>query len=81
MFPALIDWMNQIRDEAGPDLSEVRITEDNRVTIICSIASTRVFSLARELSDAGHKVTVLHVNTPVDFNLAHYGLEARRISE
>jgi len=72
------EWLEEIVGEAGPDVDRVLIDGNyNTVTIICSIASTRVFSMARELSDAGHKVSVLHVDTPVDFNGPHYGLEAR----
>jgi hypothetical protein len=72
----LQEWLKEIVGQAGPDVDEVRIRESNEVTILCSISSTRVFSMARALVAAGHKVTVLNGDNEVDFNQAHYSLSA-----
>jgi len=74
---ALLAWLKETTDQAGPDFDSITFDESGSVTIRVSIASNRTFIVARELSDAGHTVTLLNGEKVMDFNQEHYGLAAR----
>jgi hypothetical protein len=55
----LINWMKEILDESGPDMSSALITEGGKITLQVLTPTQRVCEMARALSNEGFKVKVV----------------------
>ena len=73
-----LEWLKETTEQAGPDIDSIMVMESGQVVIKVSIISARSFQIAREFSDAGHRVSLLSGDAVEhDFNREHYGLSAR----